>query len=126
MICCKNVVNITFLEIYIKVKEKREINMRGVWYNFFFLSLFSFFSFYQSDRLINSKKKKKKKKKEKEKKSDRLVLPPFYFVCLLFYFGMTQIIVLFLKIKVINLLMFLLYPYLLIFLLIIQFFDKFI
>ena len=70
MICCKNVVNITFLEIYIKIKEKREINMRGVWYNFFFLSLFSFFLFYQSDRLINSQKKKK----IKEKKSDRLVI----------------------------------------------------
>ena len=65
MICCKNVVNITFLEIYIKVKEKREINMRGVWYNFFFLSLFPFFSFYQSDRLINSQKKEKKEKKRK-------------------------------------------------------------
>ena len=65
MICCKNVVNITFLEIYIKVKEKSEINMRSVWYNFFFLSLFSFFPFYQSDRLINSQKKEKKKKKRK-------------------------------------------------------------
>ena len=68
MICCKNVVNITFLEIYIKVKEKREINMRGVWYNFFFLSLFPFFSFYQSDRLINSQKKKKKKKRKRKEK----------------------------------------------------------
>ena len=35
MICCKNVVNITFLEIYIKVKEKREINMRGVMFTTF-------------------------------------------------------------------------------------------
>ena len=55
-----------------------------------------------------------------------IVLPPSHFVCHLFHFEMSQIIVLFLKIRVINLLMFLLYPYLLMFLLIIQFFDKFI
>ena len=40
-----------------------------------------------------------------------LILPPSHFVCPLFHFGMSQNIVLFLKIKVINLLMFLLYPY---------------
>ena len=34
-----------------------------------------------------------------------------HFVCPLFHFGMSQNIVLFLKIKVINLLIFLLYPY---------------
>ena len=39
------------------------------------------------------------------------ILPPFHFVCPLFHFRMSQNIVLFLKIKVINLLMFLLYPY---------------
>ena len=39
------------------------------------------------------------------------LLPPSYFFCPLFYFEMSQNIVLFLKIKVINLLMFLLYPY---------------
>ena len=54
------------------------------------------------------------------------ILPSSHFVCLLFYFGKSQNIVLFLKIKVIDLLMFLLYLYLLKFLLIIQFFDKFI
>ena len=54
------------------------------------------------------------------------ILISSHFVCLLFYFGKFQNIVLFLKIKVINLLMFLLYLYLLKFLLIIQFFDKFI
>ena len=42
----------------------------------------------------------------------KLVLPPPHFVCPLFHFEMSQNIVLFLKIKVINLL--------------IQFFDKFI
>ena len=36
---------------------------------------------------------------------------PSHFVCPLFHFGMFQNIVMFLKIKVINLLMFLLYPY---------------
>ena len=56
----------------------------------------------------------------------KIILSPSYFICPLFYFEMSQNIVLFLKIKVINLLMFLLYPYLLMFLLIIQFFDKFI
>ena len=45
------------------------------------------------------------------------ILRPSYFVCPLFYFGMSQIIVMFLKIRIINLLMFLLYPYLLMFLL---------
>ena len=39
------------------------------------------------------------------------ILPPSYFVCPLFHFGMSQNIVLFLKIKIINLLIFLLYPY---------------
>ena len=39
------------------------------------------------------------------------LLPPSHFVCPLFHFGMSQNIVLFLKIKVIKLLMFLLYPY---------------
>ena len=39
------------------------------------------------------------------------ILHPFQFVCSLFYFGISQNIVLFLKIKVINLPMFLLYPY---------------
>ena len=37
--------------------------------------------------------------------------PPFKFVCLLFHFGMSQNIVLFLKLKTINLLMFLLCLY---------------
>ena len=50
------------------------------------------------------------------------LLPPSHFVCPLFLFGMSQNIVLFLKIKVINLLMFLLY----LILLIIQIFNKFI
>ena len=45
------------------------------------------------------------------------ILPPPHFVCLLFYFGKSQNIVMFLKIRVIDLLKFLL---------IIQFFDKFI
>ena len=54
------------------------------------------------------------------------LLPRSHFVCPLFHFEMFQNIVLFLKIKIINLLMFLLYPYLLMFLLIIQFFYKFI
>ena len=40
-----------------------------------------------------------------------LLLPPSHFVCPLFHFEMSQNIVLFLKIKVINLLIFLLYPY---------------
>ena len=40
-----------------------------------------------------------------------ILLLPFHFVCPIFYFGMSQNIVLFLKVKVINLLMFLLYPY---------------
>ena len=57
---------------------------------------------------------------------NKIILPPSHFVCPLFHFEMSQNIVMFLKIKVINLLMFLLYPYLLMFLLIIQFFDKFI
>ena len=39
-----------------------------------------------------------------------ILLPPSHFVCPLFYFGMSQNIVLFQKIKVISLLMFLLYP----------------
>ena len=52
--------------------------------------------------------------------------PSVHFVCPLFHFEMSQNIVMFLKIRVINLLIFLLYPYLLMFLLIIQFFDKFI
>ena len=39
------------------------------------------------------------------------ILPPSHFVCPLLYFGMSQNIVLFLKIKVTNLLIFLLYPY---------------
>ena len=39
------------------------------------------------------------------------LLPLSHFVCPLFHFGMSQNIVLFLKIKVIKLLMFLLYPY---------------
>ena len=39
------------------------------------------------------------------------VLPPSQFVCPLFHFGMSQNIVLFLKIKIIGLLIFLLYPY---------------
>ena len=55
---------------------------------------------------------------------NKKILPPSHFVCPLFHFEISQIIVLFLKIRVINLLMFLLYPYLLMFLLIIQFFDK--
>ena len=38
-------------------------------------------------------------------------LPSSQFVCPLFHFGMSQNIVLFLKIKIISLLMFLLYPY---------------
>ena len=50
------------------------------------------------------------------------VLPPSHFVCPLLHFEMSQNIILFLKIKVINLLMFLLYPINLL----IQFFDKFI
>ena len=41
----------------------------------------------------------------------KLVLPPPHFICPLFHFEMSQNIVLFLKIKVINLLVFLLYPY---------------
>ena len=41
----------------------------------------------------------------------KLILPPSHFFCPLFHFEMSQNIVLFLKIKVINLLMFLLYPY---------------
>ena len=57
---------------------------------------------------------------------NKIILPPSHFVCPLFHFEMSQNIVMFLKIRVINLLMFLLYPYLLMFLLIIQFFDKFI
>ena len=57
---------------------------------------------------------------------DYILLTPSHFVCPLFYFEMSQNIILFLKIRVINLLMFLLYPYLLMFLLIIQFFDQFI
>ena len=40
-----------------------------------------------------------------------LLLSPSHFVCPLFHFGMSQNIILFLKIKVINLLIFLLYPY---------------
>ena len=40
-----------------------------------------------------------------------VILPPFHFVYPLFHFGMSQNIVLFLKIKMINLLMFLLYSY---------------
>ena len=40
-----------------------------------------------------------------------LLLPPSHFFCPLFHFEMSQNIVLFLKTKVINLLMFLLYPY---------------
>ena len=39
-----------------------------------------------------------------------LILPPSHFVCPLFHFRMSRNIVLFLKIKVISLLMFLLYP----------------
>ena len=39
------------------------------------------------------------------------LLPPSHFVCPLFYFGIYQNIILFLKIKVINLLIFLLYLY---------------
>ena len=39
-----------------------------------------------------------------------LILPPSHFVGPLFHFGMSQNIVLFLKIKIISLLMFLLYP----------------
>ena len=39
------------------------------------------------------------------------LLPPSHFFCPLFHFEMSQNIVLFLKIKVINLLMFLLYLY---------------
>ena len=41
----------------------------------------------------------------------RILLPPSYLFCFLFHFEMSQNIVMFLKIKVINLLMFLLYPY---------------
>ena len=41
----------------------------------------------------------------------KLILPPSQFVYPLFHFEMSQNIVLFLKIKVINLLIFLLYPY---------------
>ena len=40
-----------------------------------------------------------------------LLLPLSHFVCSLFHFRMSQNIVMFLKIKIINLLMFLLYPY---------------
>ena len=40
----------------------------------------------------------------------KIILPLSWFVCPLFHFRMSQNIVLFLKIKVINLLMFLLYP----------------
>ena len=40
-----------------------------------------------------------------------LVLPPSHFFCPLFHFEISQNIILFLKIKVINLLMFLLYLY---------------
>ena len=40
-----------------------------------------------------------------------VIFPPSHFVCPLFHFGMFQNIVLFLKIKTINLLMLLLYPY---------------
>ena len=43
--------------------------------------------------------------------NDCLILSLSQFVCPLFHFGMFQNIVLFLKIKVINLLMFLLYLY---------------
>ena len=39
------------------------------------------------------------------------LLPPSHFVCPLFHFEMSQNLVMFLKIKVINLLIFLLYPY---------------
>ena len=49
----------------------------------------------------------------------KIILPLSHFVCPLFYFGMYQNIVMFLKIRVINLLIFLLYSYYLIFLLII-------
>ena len=48
---------------------------------------------------------------EKLCKQVQLLLPPSYFFCPLFHFEMSQNIVLFLKIKIINLLMFLLYPY---------------
>ena len=48
---------------------------------------------------------------DESKKMLKLLLPPSHFVCPLFHFEMSQNIVLFLKIKVINLLMFLLYPY---------------
>ena len=44
-------------------------------------------------------------------KNFKYILPPSHFFCPLFHFEMSQNIVLFLKIKVINLLMFLLYPY---------------
>ena len=40
-----------------------------------------------------------------------ILLSPSYFVCPLFHFEMSQNIVMFLKIKVINLLIFLLYPH---------------
>ena len=40
-----------------------------------------------------------------------LLLPPSHFFCHLFHFEMSQNIIMFLKIKVINLVMFLLYPY---------------
>ena len=43
--------------------------------------------------------------------NSKKLLPLSQFVCPLFYFGMSQNIVKFLKIKVISLLMFLLYPY---------------
>ena len=45
------------------------------------------------------------------KMGNKELLPLSHFVCHLFHFGMSQNIVMFLKIKVINLLMFLLYPY---------------
>ena len=41
----------------------------------------------------------------------KIILSLFHFICSLFYFEMSQNIIMFLKIKVINLLMFLLYPY---------------
>ena len=43
--------------------------------------------------------------------SKKRILLPSYFVCPLLHFGMSQNIVMFLKIKVINLLIFLLYLY---------------
>ena len=44
-------------------------------------------------------------------KNNKKILPLSHFVCPLFHFRMSQNTVLFLKVKVINLLMFLLYPY---------------